>query len=158
MMPLIPDLIISLSTSTEMSKLLWLNGSISKTPGSEEIMVKTILSQTESLKEDSITLILIEVENWNSVKSGRKFRRMIFSGMSIKGYTGKQIQMKMNIWLTKRFDNISSRTTQAWMIQSMILERKSSIRSWTSGKMMKKSKILRDGLVITEWRKEISKN
>jgi len=158
MMPLIPDLIISLSTSTEMSKLLWLNGSISKTPGSEEIMVKIILSQTESLKEDSITLILIEVENWNSVKSGRKFRRMIFSGMSIKGYTGKQIQMKMNIWLTKRFDNISSRTTQAWMIQSMILERKSSIRSWTSGKMMKKSKILRDGLVITEWRKEISKN
>jgi len=158
MMPLIPDLIISLSTSTEMSKLLWLNGSISKTPGSEEIIMKIILSQTESLKEDSITLILIEVENWNSVKSGRKFRRMIFSGMSIKGYTGKQIQMKMNIWLTKRFDNISSRTTQAWMIQSMILERKSSIRSWTSGKMMKKSKILRDGLVITEWRKEISKN
>ena len=158
MMPLIPDLIISLSTSTEMSKLLWLNGSISKTPGSEEIMVKIILSQTESLKEDSITLILIEVENWNSVKSGRKFRRMIFSGMSIKGYTGKQIQMKMNIWLTKRFENISSGTTQAWMIQSMILERKSSIRSWTSGKMMKESKILRDGLVITEWRKEISKN
>jgi len=158
MMPLIPDLIISLSTSMEMSKLLWLNGSISKTPGSEEIMVKIILSQTESLKEDSITLILIEVENWNSVKSGRKFRRMIFSGMSIKGYTGKQIQMKMNIWLTKRFDNISSRTTQAWIIQSMILERKSSIRSWTSGKLMKESKILRDGLVITKWRKEISKN
>jgi hypothetical protein len=158
MMPLIPDLIISLSTSTEMSKLLWLNGSISKTPGSEEIIMKIILSQTESLKEDSITLIPIEVMNWNSVKSGRKFRRMIFSGMSIKGYTGKQIQMKMNIWLTKRFENISSRTTQAWMIQSMILERKSSIRSWTSGKMMKESKILRDGLVITKWRKEISKN
>merc|ERR1711953_277604 len=51
-----------------------MGGSISKTPGSEEIMVKIILSQTESLKEDSITLILIEVENWNSVKSGRKFR------------------------------------------------------------------------------------
>jgi len=157
-MPLIPDLIISLSTSTEMSKLLWLNGSISKTPGSEEIIMKIILSQTESLKEDSITLIPIEVMNWNSVKSGRKFRRMIFSGMSIKGYTGKQIQMIMNIWLTKRFENMSSGTTQAWMIQSMILERKSSIRSWTSGKMMKESKILRDGLVITKWRKEISKN
>jgi len=157
-MPLIVDLIISLSTSTEMSKLLWLNGSISKTPGSEEIIMKIILSKTESLKEDSITLIQIEVMNWNSMKSGRKFRRMIFSGMSIKGYTGKQIQMKMNIWLTKRFENISSGTTQAWMIQSMILERKSSIRSWTSGKMMKESKMLRDGLVITKWRKEISKN
>jgi len=157
-MPLIVDLIISLSTSTEMSKLLWLNGSISKTPGSEEIIMKIILSKTESLKEDSITLIQIEVMNWNSMKSGRKFRRMIFSGMSIKGFTGKQIQMKMNIWLTKRFENISSGTTQAWMIQSMILERKSSIRSWTSGKMMKESKMLRDGLVITKWRKEISKN
>jgi len=157
-MPLIVDLIISLSTSTEMSKLLWLNGSISKTPGSEEIIMKIILSKTESLKEDSITLIQIEVMNWNSMKSGRKFRRMIFSGMSIKGFTGKQIQMKMNIWVTKRFENISSGTTQAWMIQSMILERKSSIRSWTSGKMMKESKMLRDGLVITKWRKEISKN
>lgn len=158
MMPLIPDLIISLLTSTEMSKLLWLNGSISKTPGSEEIIMKIILSQTESLKEDSITLIPIEVMNWNSMKYGRKFRRMIFSGMSIKGFSGKQIQMKMNIWVTKRFENISSGTTQAWMIQSMILERKSSIRSWTSGKMMKESKMLRDGLVITKWRKEISKN
>jgi hypothetical protein len=158
MMPLIPDLIISLSTSTEMSKLLWLNGSISKTPGLEEIIMKIILSQTESLKEDSITLIPIEVMNWNSVKSGRKFRRMIFSGMSIKSFSGKQIQMIMNIWVTKRFENMSSGTTQAWMIQSMILERKSSIRSWTSGKMMKESKMLRDGLVITKWRKEISKN
>ena len=91
--------------------------------------MKIILSQTESLKEDSITSIPIEAENWNSVKSGRKFRRMMFSIMSIKGYSGKLIQMKMNIYLTKRFENISSRTTQAWMIQSMILERKSSIRS-----------------------------
>jgi len=91
--------------------------------------MKTIKSQTESLKEDSITLILIEVENWNSVKSGRKFRRMMFNIMSIKGYSDKLIQMKMNIYLTKRFEHISSRTTQAWTIQSMILEHKSSIRS-----------------------------
>jgi len=128
-MPVIPDMIISLSTSMEMSKLLCLNGSTRITPGSEEIMMKTIKSQTESLKEDSITLILIEVENWNSVKSGRKFRRMMFNIMSIKGYSDKLIQMKMNIYLTKRFEHISSRTTQAWTIQSMILERKSSIRS-----------------------------